>query len=66
MFLPIKESNCEAESLEHLYYHNLVNKNNYQWLIKTSYKKIKKRVKLKNDSEKHQDQDPIPPKETAV
>ena len=66
MFLPIEESNCEAESLEHLYYHNLVNKNNYQWLVNTSYKKIKKRVKLKNDSEKQQDQDPILPKETAV
>ena len=66
MFLPIEESNCKAESLEHLYFHNLVNKNNYQWLINTSYKKIKKKVKLKNDSEKQQDQDPILPKETAV
>ena len=66
--MPIEESNCKAESLEHLYFHNLVNKNNYQWLINTSYKKMKKKVKLKNDSEKQQDQDPIPPKpkETAV
>ena len=64
MFLPIEESNCEAESLEHLYYHNLVNKNNYQWLINTSYKKNKKRLKLKKNTEEQQD--PKPPKETAV
>ena len=66
MFLPIEESNCEAESLEHLYYHNLVNKNNYQWLINTSYKKIKKRPKVKKNDEKQQDLDPIPPEETTV